>query len=125
GRHHELLNMALAAGVRLVDTSPMYGDAERLLSEVLDGRRDQVAVADKGWRRSPEEGRQQLARAVGWYGGRVDLMQIHNLVAWQAHLPVLEAARDDGRVGLPGATHYSPGAFGELVEGMEPGRGGA
>ena len=122
GRHHEVLNMALASGVRLVDTSPMYGDAERLLSEVLDGRRDQVVVADKVWTPLPEEGRQQLARAVGWYGGRVDLMQIHNLVAWQAHLPVLEAARDDGRVGLIGATHYSPGAFGELVEVMATGR---
>jgi aryl-alcohol dehydrogenase-like predicted oxidoreductase len=122
GRHRELLDAALASGVRLVDTSPMYGDAERLLGEVLDGRRDQVLVADKVWTPSPEEGAEQLARAVGWYGGRVDLMQIHNLVAWQPHLAMLEAARDDGRVGLIGATHYSPGAFGELAELMATGR---
>src|SRR5437868_1259438 len=65
---------------------------------------------------SAEEGEVQLARAAAWYGGRVDLMQIHNLVAWPAHLPVLEAARDRGQVGLIGATHYSPAAFGELAE---------
>src|ERR1700730_3954318 len=33
---------ALAAGIRLFDTSPMYGDAERLLAGALDGQRDQV-----------------------------------------------------------------------------------
>jgi aryl-alcohol dehydrogenase-like predicted oxidoreductase len=49
-------------------------------------------------------------------------MQIHNLVAWQAHLPMLEAARERGLVGLIGATHYSPAAFGELAELMRTGR---
>jgi aryl-alcohol dehydrogenase-like predicted oxidoreductase len=122
GRHRELLDTALASGVRLVDTSPMYGDAERLLAEALGGRRDEVFLADKVWTPSAEEGRAQLARAVGWYGGRVDLVQIHNLVAWRTHLPMLEAARDEGRVGLIGATHYSPGAFGELAELMSTGR---
>ena len=93
----------------------MYGDAERLLADALDGQRDQVVIADKIWTPSAEEGAAQLARAVAWYGGRVDLMQIHNLVAWPAHLTMLEAARDRGPVGLIGATHYSPAAFGELA----------
>ena len=59
---------------------------------------------------------------MDWYGGHVDLMQIHNLVAWPAHLPMLEAARDRGLVGLVGATHYSPAAFGDLAEVMATGR---
>jgi aryl-alcohol dehydrogenase-like predicted oxidoreductase len=70
GRHHELFEAALAAGIRLIDTSPMYGDAERLLAGVLDGQRDQILVADKVWTPSPEEGAAQLARATDWYGGR-------------------------------------------------------
>jgi aryl-alcohol dehydrogenase-like predicted oxidoreductase len=49
-------------------------------------------------------------------------MQIHNLVAWQAHLPMLEARQGRGLVGLIGATHYSPAAFGELAELMRTGR---
>jgi aryl-alcohol dehydrogenase-like predicted oxidoreductase len=122
GRHRALLDTALASGVRLVDTSPMYGDAERLLAEALDGRRDEFFVADKVWTPSAEEGAAQLGRAITWYGGRVDLMQIHNLVAWRTHLPMLEAARDEGRVRLIGATHYSAGAFAELAELMATGR---
>ena len=116
---------AIAAGVRLFDTSPMYGEAERLLADALDGQRGQVLIADKIWTPSAQEGEVQLARAATWYGGRVDLMQIHNLVAWPAHLPMLEAARDRGQVGLIGATHYSPAAFGELAELMASGRIGA
>ena len=122
GRGRELIQAAIAAGIRLIDTSPMYGAAERLLAEALGGRRDQVFIADKIWTPSSQEGAAQLDRAVDWYGGRVDLMQIHNLVAWPAHLPMLEAARDEGRVGLIGATHYSPAAFGELAELMRTGR---
>ena len=116
GGHRELVGAAVAAGIRLIDTSPMYGDAERLLGAALTGRRAQVVVADKIWTPSAQEGVAQLDRAVDWYSGRVDLMQIHNLVATRAHLPMLEAARDRGLVGLIGATHYSPGAFGELAD---------
>jgi aryl-alcohol dehydrogenase-like predicted oxidoreductase len=122
GRHRELLDTAIASGISLVDTSPMYGDAERLLAEALDGTRDRVVVADKIWTPSPDQGEAQLTRATDWYGGRVDLMQIHNLVAWRAHLPMLEAARDEGRIALIGATHYSPSAFPELAELMATGR---
>ncbi len=122
GQEHELVGAAIAAGIQVIDTSPMYGSAEPLLSDALDGRRAQVFIADKVWTPSAEEGVAQLSRAVDWYGGRVDLMQIHNLVAWQTHLPMLEDARDRGLVGLIGATHYSPGSFGELAEVMKTGR---
>jgi aryl-alcohol dehydrogenase-like predicted oxidoreductase len=122
GRHRELIDAAISVGIRLVDTSPMYGAAERLLADALDGKRDQVVIADKVWTPSLEEGVAQVARAADWYGGRVDLMQIHNLVAWREHLPMLEAARARGLVGLIGATHYSGAAFPELAEVMATGR---
>jgi aryl-alcohol dehydrogenase-like predicted oxidoreductase len=122
GQDHELIEAAIAAGIRVIDTSPMYGAAEPLLSDALDGHRGQVFIADKVWTPSAQEGAAQLARAVDWYGGRVDLMQIHNLVAWRTHLPMLEAARAQGLVGLIGATHYSPAAFGELAKVMATGR---
>ena len=122
GQEHELIDAAITADIRLIDTSPMYGDAERLLGTALEGKRDQAVVADKIWTPSPQEGAAQLDRAVNWYGGRVDVMQIHTLVAWRAHLPMLEAARDRGQVGLIGATHYSPGAFSDLADLMRTGR---
>jgi diketogulonate reductase-like aldo/keto reductase len=52
----------------------------------------------------------------------VDLYQIHNLVAWREHLPILERLRDEGAVGTIGATHYSASAFDDLAEVMRTGR---
>src|SRR3954451_19220306 len=49
-------------------------------------------------------------------------MQIHNLVAWPTHLPMLEARRAQRQLGLIGATHYSAAAFPELAELMATGR---
>lgn len=116
-----LVTSALDAGIRVFDSSPMYGRAEAILAEALGERRDEAFVATKVWAPSPDDGRAQLDRAVAWYG-RVDLMQIHNLVAWRDHLPMLERARDEGRVGMIGATHYSPAAFAELEDVMRTGR---
>ena len=94
GRHRELTGAAIAAGIGLFDTSPMYGDAERLLADVLDGQHQPGCHRRQDLDPSAEEGAAQMSRAVAWYGGRVDLMQIHNLVAWPAHLTMLEAARE-------------------------------
>src|SRR5437773_1456188 len=113
---------ALEAGADLFDSSPMYGDAERVLGAALEGRRDRARVATKVWARSVGEGRRQIERALGFFGGRVELYQVHNLVAWREHLPVLEGLRGQGKVGLIGATHYSPSAFAELEQVMSSNR---
>jgi aryl-alcohol dehydrogenase-like predicted oxidoreductase len=115
-----IVDAALGAGTTLFDTSPMYGESERVLASVLAGRRDQAIVADKVWTSSPREGREQMRQAVEWFGGRVDLYQIHNLAGWQEHLPALEELRASGAVRVIGATHYR--AFGELATVMETGR---
>lgn len=112
----------LDAGCALFDTSPMYGRAEAVLGAALGDRRGEAVVATKIWTSSQDEARVQLARQLDWYGGFVDVQQIHNLVAWREHLPWLEAEREAGRVGVLGATHYSPRAFGELAEVMRTGR---
>jgi aryl-alcohol dehydrogenase-like predicted oxidoreductase len=52
----------------------------------------------------------------------VDLYQVHNLVAADIQLARLEQLRDQGKVRLVGATHYSPSAFGELARLMRAGR---
>src|SRR5256886_6749251 len=73
---------AFEAGVRLFDSSPMYGGAERSLAAALAGRRDEARVATKIWARAVEEGREQFAQQIDWYGGRIDVAQVHNLLAW-------------------------------------------
>jgi hypothetical protein len=100
----------------------MYGRAERVLARGLAGRRDEALVATKVWTPSAREGREQIARALEWYGGRVDIYQVHNLVSWREHLPYLEELRSRGQVGVVGATHYSHGALAELMQVMKTGR---
>ncbi len=119
---HGVVQAGLDAGVRVYDSSPMYGEAERVLAAGLDGRRDEAYVATKIWTPDAEEGRRQAERALAWYGGRVDLYQVHNLVNTSAQLALLERLRDEGRVRHIGATHYSAGAFGELARVMRSGR---
>jgi aryl-alcohol dehydrogenase-like predicted oxidoreductase len=116
---------ALEAGADLFDSSPMYGRSERVLGAALEGGRERVLVATKVWTPSVVEGRRQIERALGFFGGRVDLYQVHNLLAWREHLPALERIRDEGKVTMIGATHYSPSAFDELAEVMNTGRIGA
>jgi aryl-alcohol dehydrogenase-like predicted oxidoreductase len=109
-------------GTRLFDSSPMYGRAEAVLGRALEPFRDDAIVATKVWSPRPEEVRRQLAAQLGFFGGHVELEQIHNLVGWREHLPWLEEQRDAGRVDLIGATHYDPSAFDQLEEVMRTGR---
>lgn len=113
---------ALAGDATFFDSSPMYGRAERVLAETLGPRRALVQIATKVWAGSPREGREQIRQALAWYGGRVDLYQIHNLLAWREHLPYLEELREKGTVGTVGITHYSASAFGEMASILETGR---
>src|SRR4051794_7945141 len=71
---------ALAAGSKVFDSSPMYGDAEEELGAALTDRRDEAFVATKIWAHSADEGRRQAEHALRWFAGRVDLYQVHNLV---------------------------------------------
>src|SRR3954447_17952285 len=124
-RAHSIVDEALDAGARLVDSSPMYGRSERVLGEGLGARRGEAIVATKVWTSDRREGEEQVRRALGYYGGRVDLYQVHNLVGLEPQLALLERCRDEGTVRAIGATHYSRGAFSELERVMRSGRIGA
>jgi aryl-alcohol dehydrogenase-like predicted oxidoreductase len=119
-RRH-IVDEALAAGIDLFDSSPMYGRAEAALARALDGRRERVLVATKVWTDDPEEGRRQAERALGLFG-TVDVYQVHNLVAWRTQLELLEGLKAEGRVRAIGATHYDPATLPQLMDVMRTGR---
>ncbi len=121
-RARGVVDEALTAGAGFFDSSPMYGEAERVLGAALRERRDAALLATKIWASTAAEGRAQAERALGFFGGRIDLYQIHNLVLWSTHLTMLERLRGEGRVRAIGATHWSPAAFGELARVMKTGR---
>ena len=59
-----VVDAALDAGTTLYDTSPMYGESERVLAIALGNRRRDVLNADKDWTSSVREGRQQNRNAL-------------------------------------------------------------
>jgi len=117
-----IVDRALESGANFFDSSPMYGEAERVLGRALEGRRGDAVVATKIWTASAADARRQAARALALYDGRIDVYQVHNLVACQRTLDIIDELKAEGRVRLSGATHYSEAALGELQRVMESGR---
>lgn len=111
----ELVGEALDLSIRFLDSSPMYGEAERVLGTTLTGRRDRAIVATKVWSHDLTEGHGQIDRALQYFEDRVDLYQVHNLVRWRDYLPVFERMKADGSIRAAGVTHYQPSAFRELA----------
>ncbi len=106
-RRTEIMRTFLDRGGRVVDSSPMYGSSEAVIGHALaqlDGRHDLFA-ASKVWTPSGSEGRSQIERSEELWGiERFDLMQIHNLVAWEEHMETLLAMRESGRLRYVGIT---------------------
>lgn len=116
-----LVDAALAAGIDLFDSSPMYGKAEATLAAAIAGRRDRLLIATKLWTDDPAEGRAQAENALGLFG-HVDVYQVHNLVNVPAQLALIERLKAEGKVRAAGATHYMESAFDELASVMRTGR---
>jgi aryl-alcohol dehydrogenase-like predicted oxidoreductase len=112
----EVLRRFFAAGARAIDSSPMYGSAESVVGDLLRGTpgQKQAFVATKVWTTGRDEGIAEMERSERRMGGRVDLMQVHNLVDWQTHLATLREWKAKGRVKYVGVTHYSLSAFDDL-----------
>ena len=102
-----------AGGGNLIDSSPMYGSAERVVGDLLaaSGTRDRAFLATKVWTSGKDEGIRQMNESMRFFRtDRIELMQIHNLVDWKTHLPTLRRWRDEGRIDYIGITHYEAGS---------------
>ncbi|MET0186182.1 MAG: aldo/keto reductase [Achromobacter sp.] len=116
--HVAVVRTLVEAGGSVIDSSPMYGSAERVVGDVLaaSGLREQVFVATKVWTRGREQGIAQMEASMrALQVSQVDLMQIHNLVDWRTQLKTLQAWKASGRIRYLGITHYTPGAHDDLI----------
>lgn len=103
----QVLNEFFAAGGRLIDSSPMYGRAEAVLGELLPQTPGAEALysATKVWTPGQAMGERQMARSLQLWGlSRFDLMQVHNLLDWEVHLPTLKRMKEEGAVRHIGIT---------------------
>src|SRR4051812_22061694 len=102
----DLLGAFFAAGGRLVDSSPMYGSSEAVVgAEMARFANAPLFSATKVWTVGGLSGRRQVESSRKlWNVERFDLLQVHNLLDWETHWPMLKAMKAEGRVRYIGMT---------------------
>lgn len=121
----EVMREFAALGGKMIDTSPMYGNAEEVAGDLIVklGLRKQLFVATKVWTSGRAEGVAQMQESMRRLRAKpVDLMQVHNLVDVDTQLDTLRKWKKEGLVRYVGVTHYnSEGqqAIAALIEAQE------
>ncbi len=95
----EVMRQFFAAGGRLIDSSPMYGSSQGVIGEGLQrlGLPRQAFAADKVWTSGDGAAQLEASRKL-WRVPRFDLLQVHNLLAWERQLPLLQAMKAAGQL---------------------------
>jgi diketogulonate reductase-like aldo/keto reductase len=117
-----VLDEFVKLGGAVVDTSPMYGSAERVigsLTKLLDVG-DKIFLATKVWTTGRQKGIDQMRESMRLLGvDRVDLMQVHNLVDIDTHLATLATWKAEGLIRYVGITHYNASAHAEVGRALD------
>jgi len=119
GRRREVLQAFFDGGGAMIDSSPMYGSSEEVIGYCLSRLTNQQALfsATKVWTLFQSRGvRQMEASQRLWGVERFDLMQIHNLLDWEAHLETLLGWKAEGRVRYIGITTSHGRRHGEVAK---------
>lgn len=104
-------------GGTLVDTAPIYGNAESVIGGLVAELElaEDLFVATKVRTSGRDAGLEQMERSRELLGKRpLDLMQVHSLVDWHVQLRNLRQWKEEGHVRYIGVTHSRLSAFGEL-----------
>ena len=105
-------------GGALIDSSPMYGNAEQVLGDLLQevDNKQAMFAATKVWIEGKQQGIEQMRQSMQRMAvKRFDLMQIHNLLDWRVHLETLNSWKNEGRIRYIGIT-TSHGRFHDQLE---------
>lgn len=96
-----------AAGGRMIDSSPMYGSSQPAIGYGLKklGYPEPLFSAEKVWIGNAAEAPAQMERSRAFWGvPHFDLMQVHNLLSWEPHLPALFAMKAERKLRYVGIT---------------------
>lgn len=113
----QVLHEFVAHGGTVVDSSPMYGEAERVVGDLTTelGNRDQLFFATKIWTSGQQAGVRQMEQSFKLMRtSRMDLMQIHNLLDLNVHTRTLRDWKASGKIRYMGITHYHADAHADL-----------
>jgi aryl-alcohol dehydrogenase-like predicted oxidoreductase len=125
GRVLDLMRENLAAGVNLFDSAPMYGLSEENIgsasSQLATQGSTDYLVATKVLQSSRSGAIDQIERSFEVIGGRIDLLQIHNMAGWREVLPYLVELKAQGRIRATGVTDYRSSSFREIEAAMVTG----
>ncbi|MDP2034973.1 MAG: aldo/keto reductase [Polaromonas sp.] len=101
----EVMRQFFAAGGKLIDSSPMYGSSQGVIGEALQKLQAQSRVfsAEKVWTSSDGVAQIEASRKF-WQVPRFDLLQVHNLLAWEKQLALLQAMKAAGQLRYVGIT---------------------
>ena len=109
----------LQLGGGMIDSSPMYGVAQDVIGRSLKRIRDHAGLfsATKVWTHGNRQGLLQMEDSrLLWGLPRFDLMQVHNLMDWQTHLPNLYDMKDAGEIRYVGVTTSHGRRHEELID---------
>ena len=110
---------ALGGGV--IDTAPVYGEAEAVVGDLLHelGIRDKLFLATKVSIGGRQAGVRQIEQSFQrLHAAKIDLIAVHNLRDTQAHLATLRELKRDGRIRYVGITTSSDRQYGEFEQTM-------
>lgn len=113
----DVLKAFYEAGARVIDSSPMYGQAERATGDMVQqlGKHAETFFSTKVWTTGRDKGIAQIEQSMRLLRTqRLDLLQVHNLVDWRTHLGTLRRLKDEGRVRYIGVTHYTVSAHDDI-----------
>jgi diketogulonate reductase-like aldo/keto reductase len=106
-QREQILREFLGRGGGMLDSSPMYGNAQDVIGRCLKaiGHHEGLFSATKVWVQGERQGLLQMRRSQDFWGlPRLDLMQVHNLLDWETHLPALQAMKAEGQIRYVGVT---------------------
>ncbi len=107
GNLTDVMRAFFSAGGSVIDSSPMYGNAESRVGDVLREMPvpAKVFAATKVWTTGRDQGIAQMEESARRMNvERFDLIAVHNLVDWQTQLDTLKSWKEAGRVRYIGIT---------------------
>lgn len=113
----DAVKLFFTAGARLFDTSPNYNGADAVLGRLLfeGGWRERCFLATKIAADSRADAERQWTESQRvLHTERVELLQVHNLRAWDIQLPYARELKEAGRTRYIGVTHFRPEGLAEM-----------